>query len=97
MTALVKPRKSVVVSGALSFFLGPLGWLYAAPWPVAVGGSLAYLIACKLLPMFIVVYVLGIVAPFSAIAGVLYAMGFNMTGARTPLFGKDRPPPRLRG
>jgi hypothetical protein len=95
MTVSAKPQKSVVLSGALSFFLGPLGWLYAAPWPIAVGGSVAYLLACKLLPTLFVMYLLGIAAPFSAIAGVLYAMGFNMTGARTPLFGKDKPPPRL--
>jgi hypothetical protein len=95
MTSPEKPRKSVVLSGALSFFFGPLGWLYSAPWPVAVGGGLAYLVACKLLPTFLLVYLLGIAAPISAVVGVLYAMGFNMAGARTPLFGKERPPPRL--
>jgi hypothetical protein len=88
-------RKSVIASGLLSFFFGPLGWLYAAPWPVAIGASGAYVLACAILPTFMIVWLLGITAPISALAGVFYAIGFNMAGARTPLFGKEKDPPRL--
>jgi hypothetical protein len=82
-------RKSLVASGLLSFFFGPLGWLYAAPWSVALAGAGAWLLTAYVLPQFLLVYVVGIVAPISAIAGVFYAIGFNLTGVRTPLFGSD--------
>src|SRR5260221_662755 len=38
--SLLKPRKegdkSLLAAGLLSFFFGPLGWLYAAPYKVAI-------------------------------------------------------------
>lgn len=88
-------KRSVVASGLLSFFFGPLGWLYAAPWKSAIVGGGAYLLAAAILPSFLMVYVVGIVAPVSAIAGVLYALGYNLAGARTPLFGKSGEVKRL--
>jgi hypothetical protein len=91
----VADRKSILASGLLSFFLGPLGWFYAAPLKSAAIGGGAYLLMGAVLPHFLLFYVVGIVAPISAIAGSLYAIGYNMSGERTPLFGKSREPGRL--
>jgi len=85
-------KKSILLSGGLSFFFGPLGWLYAAPWKVALPGAAIYLLLASLLPTFMLVYLLGIFAPVSAIGGVLYALGFNMAGKRVPIFGKEQEP-----
>jgi hypothetical protein len=90
-------KKSILLSGILSLFFGPLGWLYAAPWAVAIPGSAAYLLVCAILPKFLLVYLLGLLAPLSALGGVVYAMGFNMAGKRTPIFGKDEEPKKLLG
>jgi hypothetical protein len=87
-------RKSVVLSGALSFFLGPLGLLYAAPMSVALPAALGWLIAGAIIPSFFLVYIAGIVCPVSALAGVLYAWGYNRAGQRVPLLGGDRPSAR---
>jgi len=88
--------KSVVASGLLSFFFGPLGLLYAAPLKVAVPAALGWLIAASIIPKILLVYLMGVVSPLCAIAGVLYAIAYNRAGARTPLLGgDDRPPPRL--
>jgi hypothetical protein len=84
-----KPRRSILASGLLSFFFGPLGWLYAAPWKVAVPAAAVYVLLVTILPQFMMVYIVGLVAPISAIGGVLYAIGFNMAGKRTPIFGKE--------
>ena len=89
-------KKSVLVSGALSLFLGPLGWFYAAPLKNAVVGGGAYVLCAAVLPTFILVYVLGVVAPLSAIAGVIYALGYNATGERQPIFGRSKEEPRLK-
>jgi hypothetical protein len=86
---LPKPRKSVLVSGLLSFLFGPAGWLYAAPWQVALPGAAAYVLACSILPHVLIVYLLMVVAPLSSIAGVVYALGFNSAGHRIALFGKE--------
>ena len=88
-TALTKVRKSVLASGLLSFFFGPLGWLYAAPLKVAVPAAAVYALMLWLLPSFVLVYIVGLAAPVCAIGGVLYALGFNMAGKRTPIFGKE--------
>jgi hypothetical protein len=84
-----KPRKSILLSGVLSLLFGPLGWLYAAPWQVAIPAAAIHLLIAGVLPQFIALYILGLFAPISAVGGILYALGFNMAGKRTPLFGKD--------
>lgn len=89
MPSVVHDKKSVLASGLLSFFLGPLGWFYAAPLKSALIGGGAYLLCGMILPTFLLVYIVGLVAPFSAVAGVLYAVGYNMTGERLPLFGRE--------
>jgi hypothetical protein len=79
-------QKSVLASGALSLLLGPLGWLYAAPLREAVPGVAVYAGLWALLPHFLLVPLLGIVAPISGAAGVYYAWRHNQTGERTGLF-----------
>jgi hypothetical protein len=81
--------KSLVASGALSFFLGPLGWLYAAPLKEAVPAIFAYLLACTLLPHLLLAPLLGVFNPLSALAGVAYALRHNQRGERTPLLGSS--------
>ncbi len=78
--------KSVVASGVLSAVLGPLGWLYAAPLREAVPGAAVFIGLCSFLPHFLLVPVLGVLAPISGVAGVYYAWRHNQTGERTGLF-----------
>lgn len=82
--------KSVVASGALSFFLGPLGWLYAAPLREAVPAVIINVAAAALVPHFILLPLLGVVAPLSGVAGVYYAWRHNQTGERTGLFSDKK-------
>ena len=86
-------KKKLLVSGALSFFFGPLGWLYAAPLREAIPVIVVYVALGWLLNAivpFLLVYVLGITSVASAIAGVLYAWGFNSAGKRVPLLLKEK-------
>jgi hypothetical protein len=94
-----KERKSVIASGALSFFFGPLGWLYAAPLKEAIPAIVVYVLIGAILPNFLLVYILGLVNIVSTIAGLLYAWSYNHEGRRTPLFDKAKralPPLRTR-
>jgi len=90
-------RKSILASGALSFFFGPLGWLYAAPMKEALPAAAIYLLLAMLLPKFLFLGLLGILQPVSALAGILYALKHNANGQRTPLLpkGDDDGPKRL--
>jgi hypothetical protein len=87
--ALARPggeHKSVIASGALSLFFGPLGWLYAAPLREAVPGAVVFGLAASILPHFLLAPLLGIAFPLSGLAGVYYAWRHNQTGERTGLF-----------
>jgi hypothetical protein len=87
-------QKSVVASGALSLFLGPLGWLYAAPLREAVPGVVIVAAVASFVPHFILTPLLGVLAPLSGVAGVYYAWRHNQTGERTGLFSdakRERP------
>lgn len=91
-------RKSLIASGALSFFFGPLGWLYAAPLKEALPAITVYLLLAMILPKFLFLGLLGIIQPVSALAGILYALKHNANGQRTPLLPKgsdDDGPKRL--
>ena len=90
-----KGDKSWIVSGVASLALGPIGWLYAGSLREAVPATAGWLalaaIASKILPVFLMMPVLMVVLPLSAIAGVVYAMQYNRTGRRQRLFDKAKP------
>ncbi|MBZ0238593.1 MAG: hypothetical protein K8M05_40145 [Deltaproteobacteria bacterium] len=94
---LSKPReageKSWLISGALSFFLGPLGWLYAGAWRESIPAAIVYLLALGLItsivPMFLLMPVMMVALPLSGVAGVVYAIGHNRNGSRIRLFGDE--------
>lgn len=77
--------KSIVASAALSFFLGPVGWLYAAPLREALPAILVFALMYKILPMFLFAPLLGVLLPISAIAGAGYAWAHNQAGGRASL------------
>lgn len=84
-----RPAKSVAASGVLSFFFGPFGWLYAAPWKEAVPAILVYLLllAFTHLPLLGLLFgpILFLVHALCGLAGVGYAWRHNQQGERTPL------------
>lgn len=86
-------KKRMVVSGALSFLFGPIGWLYAAPLKEAIPAIVVYVAAIWLLglvlPSILLVWPLAIVNVLSGAAGALYAWGFNSAGKRVPLVLKE--------
>ena len=65
--------RSVIASAALSFFLGPLGWLYAAPLKTAAAGIAGFMLLYWLLPVFLFTPLLGLLLPASAAAGAYFA------------------------
>lgn len=89
-----KGEKSWIVSGLASLALGPAGWLYAGSWREAVPATVGWLalaaLASKLLPVFLMMPALMVVLPLSGIAGVVYALQYNRTGARQRLFDDDK-------
>jgi hypothetical protein len=93
---LARPRekgeKSWLASTALSFFFGPVGWLYAGSFREAIPAGVLYLIiASVLMKLPILLYpALMIILPVSAIGGLVYALQFNRNGKRTRLFDKDK-------
>lgn len=93
LTRQTTDQKSVIASGALSLFLGPVGWLYAAPLKEAVPAVLVSLLAWSFVPHFLLVPLLGVVAPLSAAAGVYYAWRHNQTGQRMGLFSDQKKKP----
>jgi hypothetical protein len=73
---------SMVVSGLLSFFFGPLGWLYAGHWKEALPAAGVLILLKFILPTFLLMPILGVVGPVSAGVGVLYAWKYNRKGER---------------
>jgi len=106
-----KGEKSWIKSGVASLALGPVGWLYAGSLREAVPATVGWIalaaLASKILPMFLLMPVLMVVLPLSAIAGVVYALQYNRSGSRQRLFDRDdnqdkskrdkHEPKRLRG
>jgi hypothetical protein len=99
-----KGEKSWIKSGVASALLGPAGWLYAGSLreavPATVGWAALGIVASKLLPVFLMLPILLVVLPLSAIAGVVYALQFNRNGGRQRLFDRDKDkakPKQLRG
>jgi hypothetical protein len=89
-----KGEKSWIKSGVASLALGPIGWLYAGSLREAVPATAGWLalaaLASKLLPVFLLMPVLMVVLPLSAIAGVVYALQYNRNGTRQRLFDRDK-------
>jgi hypothetical protein len=83
-------QRSLVAAGALSFFFGPLGWLYSAPLKEAGPAILIFLLLVKLIPAILLYPLLGILMPVSALAGVSYAWLYNRKGERTSLVDMTR-------
>jgi hypothetical protein len=81
-------RKSLLISAGLSFF-GPLGWLYAGSLREALPASAIALIAAAIVPTFLLMPVLWLLMPLSALAGLVYAWQYNRNGTRTTLFLDD--------
>lgn len=106
-----KGEKSWIKSGVASLALGPIGWLYAGSLREAVPATVGWIalaaLASKILPVFLLMPVLMVVLPLSAIAGVVYALQYNRSGGRQRLFDRDEnrdkskrgkdEPKRLRG
>jgi len=88
-----KGEKSWIKSGVASLALGPVGWLYAGSLREAVPATVGWIalaaLASKILPMFLLMPVLMVVLPLSAIAGVVYALQYNRSGSRQRLFDRD--------
>jgi hypothetical protein len=82
-------KKSLLLSGALSFFFGPLGWLYAGSLREAIPAGAAFLLISYLLPTFLLLPLAGIALPVSGIAGLVYAWQYNRTGKRDRILGED--------
>jgi hypothetical protein len=95
-----KGDKSWIASGVASLALGPIGWLYAGSLREAVPATAGWLvlaaIASKILPVFLLMPVLMVVLPLSAIAGVVYALQYNRAGGRQRLFDGDKAKPKAK-
>lgn len=90
--ALLPPQgegdKNLIVAGALGL-LGPFGWFYAAPLQEAAAASAVFLLAYWLLPAVLMVPLVSLLLPVSAVVGVLYAYKHNRVGNRSGLFTED--------
>jgi hypothetical protein len=87
-----KGEKSWLASSALSLFLGPIGWTYAGSLREAIPAGVLWLIAMAILsklPWILVMPVIMVALPISAIGGFVYALQYNRHGKRMRLFDKD--------
>lgn len=87
-----KGEKSWLASSGLSLVLGPLGWLYAGSLREAIPAGFLWLIAMAILsklPWILVMPVILVALPISAIGGFVYALQYNRHGKRMRLFDKD--------
>lgn len=82
-------KKSLLVSGGLSLVLGPLGWLYAGSFRESLPAAAAYLLIAAIVPGFLLLPLLTVALPISAVAGLVYAWQFNRDGQRGHIFGND--------
>lgn len=85
-------RKSLLLSAGLSFF-GPLGWLYAGSLREALPAAAIALLIAAVVPTFLLMPVLWLVMPLSALTGLIYAWQYNRHGHRTPIFLDDKNKP----
>ncbi len=78
-------HKSLALSAGLSF-LGPAGWLYAGSLREAAVATALGLLVWKLAPAFLLMPILWLALPLSALVGLVYAWQYNRRGERTALF-----------
>lgn len=90
-----KNVKDLRVGAGLGLVLGPFGFFYAAPYPVAIATSLAYVAAAVGLNFIPVVgsvifaYVVPLVHLSSAVASAGYTWRYNRSGRRAALLPKN--------
>jgi len=91
-------KKSMIASGLLSFFFGPLGWLYAGSFKEAGVVAIVYFVLCAIIPHLLLAPLLAVAHPLSAAIGLLYAWKYNQKGERQSLLpsdpGRSLPPRR---
>ena len=86
-----KGEKSWIKSGVASLALGPIGWLYAGSLREAVPAAVAWVALLALASkIFLLMPVLMVFLPLSAVAGVVYALQYNRAGQRQRLFTDDK-------
>lgn len=83
-----KGKKSLLLSAGVSL-LGPLGWLYAAPFRESIPAIAALMLLWTIFPSFLLTPILFLVLPLSSVAGLVYAWQYNRYGKRTPIFLSD--------
>ena len=85
-------KKSLVASGLLSFFFGPLGWLYAAPLREAAPAAAAWILLWIILPHWTILAPLWFaLMAASGGLGMMYARKYNEKGQRAPLLPPHNP------
>ena len=100
-SALAPGKRRRLGVGILLGLIPGIGLFYAAPLPVAMAASLAFIACCWvislipilssfLIPLFVMVCALG-----SAVLGGLYTWQYNQTGKRTPLGDEPVSPKQL--
>jgi len=80
-------RKNVLLAFLLGLLLPGLGLLYAAPWLVAVVGTVFAMVIYKMvhwIPLMGSV-IIGLMALCSGMLNATYARGFNRFGKRVPV------------
>ncbi len=92
MTSGGEGKKSMIASGLLSFFFGPLGWLYAGSFKEAGVVALVYFLLCAIIPHLLLAPLLAVAHPLSAAIGLLYAWKYNQKGERHSLLPSDTKP-----
>jgi hypothetical protein len=90
-----KSVKDLRVGAGLGLVLGPFGFFYSAPYPVAIMASVAYAAAAvglNFIPVIgsvIFAYVVPLVHLSSAVAGAGYTWRYNRSGRRAALLPKN--------
>lgn len=91
----LKASKDLRVGAGLGLVLGPFGFFYAAPYPVAILASMAYVAAAvglNFIPVIgsvVFAYVVPLVHLSSAVASAGYTWRYNRSGRRAALLPKN--------
>lgn len=91
----VKGSKDLRVGAGLGLVLGPFGFFYSAPYPVAILASMAYVAAAvglNFIPVIgsvVFAYVVPLVHLSSAVASAGYTWRYNRSGRRAALLPKN--------